>query len=397
MKWLPLHCLLLALLSTNSLVNAQSDDPLIGALISKQFGQQFGITIRLVKSASGYTGQFDYGDEQDGQDGRYPLTARVDASANRSAQLRGEYRYQGRQVPFTILRQGDGDTVSSDGVNLPIIRVSEPPAARSNNGTISQSPTDGSTIQDPNGEYTCVIPAGWRASAENGGFILRHAGSPVTIIISSHAETSIDRAIAQAADINNPAENTQIRVQARKLNSNTAYAKFTGSARNQPVNLELVTVFSPAGGGVVVTVNYGNFSPNPDYLAIAQSIAASARFTPGRMSPLARQWTDRLRGRKLVFLQTDSYGSQRVDLNLYANGSFDYQSNTGMVSQGGVGTGTYGGLKRDSGTWKIALQGNTPVLQLAGSEGSSSYLIGEGASSQQLLLNNRRYFIQPIQ
>ena len=34
---------------------------------------------------------------------------------------------------------------------------------------------------------------------------------------------------------------------------------------------------------------------------------------------------------------------------------------------------------------------------LAGSEGSSSYLIGEGTSSQQLLLSNRRYFIKSIQ
>jgi hypothetical protein len=252
-------------------------------------------------------------------------------------------------------------------------------------------------LRDPQGAYTCQAPSAWTSTAENGGFILRHNATPVTITISPHQESNIDQAIAQASDISNPAENTSIRVRARKLNANTAYALFQGTARNQPVNLELVTVFSPYGGGLVVTINYGKYSPNPQFLPIAEAIAASARFTKSEVPPLVRQWTDLVRGKKLLFLQTDSYGSQRIDINLYANGSYDYQNNTGMMSQGGVGTGTYGGLNRNSGSWKITLQGGAPVLTLSGSSGVTSYNLNKGASAQQILLNNRRYFIQPLQ
>ncbi|MFN6204748.1 MAG: hypothetical protein ACK496_20050 [Acidobacteriota bacterium] len=388
--------LVMALLATPG-VTAQDNDRFSGIYAN----QQYNIVVQIRKSTDGYVGEFIY------QGAQYPLTANANrrpaSKSGQADQLSGVYSFQGRQVPFSLSGQDESYTLSSEGVELAVVRqplpASRPAPAQSSSprNPTGAAPTPGeSLLRDPGGAFTCTLPAGWQATPENGGFILRHRESPVTMIISSHNENDIDRAIAQASDINNPQENTQIRVQARKLSANIAYARFAGSARQQPVNLELVTVFSPYGGGMVVTVNYGSYSPNPDYLTIARAIADSVRFARTETPPLARQWTDRLTGRKLLFLQTDSYGSQRVDLNLYANGRFDYQSNTGMVSQGGVGTGTYGGLRRDAGTWKITLQGNNPVLILNGSEGTTSYTIANGASPQQLLLNNRRYFLQPL-
>lgn len=385
--------LAMACLTTSTLI-AQGNDRFAGTFSN----QQFDIVMHIRRSAEGYAGEFIYQGEQ------FPLTASATrdttTTSDQSNLLSGEYAFKGRRVPFSLTRRGESFTLSSEGIELAMVRRSlstaQPQSTQS--ALPGQSTSSGeSLLRDPRGAYTCSIPTGWQASSENGGFILRHRESPVSIIISSHNENSIDRAIAQASDINNPQENTRLRVQARKLSANTAYARFEGSARNQPVNLELVTVFSPYGGGMVVTVNYGSYSPNPQYLSIAQSIAGSARFLKSEAPPVAREWSDRLSGKKLLFLQTDSYGSQRVDLNLYANGRFDYQSNTGMVSQGGVGTGTYGGLKRDTGTWKVIVEGNNPVLQLSGNEETTSYTISSGASPQQLLLNNRRYFLQPLQ
>lgn len=370
---------LLALL-VSSTVAAQPDDPFIGSFTNTQYN----IGLRIVKLRGGYGGEFTYQGE------RYPLTG-----FGVGGQLSGEYSFQGRKVAFSIMRRGESYTLSSEGIELPIIRgASADPVSPG----VSPSPSVSATLlRDPQGSYTCESPPGWTSTAENGGFILRNSGTPVTIVLSSHQENSIDRAISEAADIRNPAENTDIRVRARKLDARTAYALFEGTARNQPVNLELVTVFAPDGGGLVVTINYGRFSPNPEFLPIARSIAASARFTRTDTSTIARQWSERIRGKKLLFLQTDSYGSQRVDINLFANGSYDYQSNTGMMSQGGVGTGTYGGLNRDSGSWKVVEQGGTPTLVLSGSGGTSGYRLAPGATAQQLLLNNRRYFIQPLE
>jgi len=372
--------LVLSLFLTSTVPTPQAEDPFAGSFSN----QQYNIGLRIEKVRGGYGGEFLYQGES------YPLTASRLASL-----LTGEYTFQGRKVAFSILRRGEGYTLTSEGIELPIVRRSlAQPVARP---TADNSPPSGGTlIRDPQGAFTCEAPPGWTAAAENGGFILRNSRTPVSIVISSHQEGNIDQAIAQATDINNPSEGTSIRVAARKLSANTAYALFKGTARNQPVNLELVTVFSPYGGGLVVTINYGNFSPNPEYLPIARSIAASARFTRVETPPLARQWSERIRGKKLLFLQTDSYGSQRIDINLHADGRYDYQNNTGMMSQGGAGTGTYGGLNRHSGTWRVVLEGSSPVLLLAGGSETSRFTIGQGASPQQLQLNNRRWYIQPL-
>lgn len=375
--------IVLTLLLSSALI-VQSDDPFAGSFTN----QQYNIGVRIEKIRGGYGGEFIYQGE------RYPLTGFRIAGL-----LTGEYTFQGRKVTFTILRRGENFTLTSEGIELPIVRgalVDQTPEPTSA-ATPQPAGGGGTLLRDPQGSYTCESPSGWTSTAENGGFILRNSGTPVTIVLSSHQENSIDRAISQATDIRNPAENTDIRVRARKLDARTAYALFEGTARNQPVNLELVTVFAPDGGGLVVTINYGRFSPNPEFLPIARSIAASARFTRPDTSTIARQWSERIRGKKLLFLQTDSYGSQRIDISLFANGSYDYQSNTGMMSQGGVGTGTYGGLNRDSGSWKVVEQGGTPTLVLSGSGGTSGYRLAPGATAQQLLLNNRRYFIQPLE
>ena len=370
--------LLVSLVLFNSLTALQTDDPFVGSFSN----QQYNIGVRIEKVRGGYLGEFIYQGE------RYPLSA-----FRLAGLLTGEYSFQGRKVAFTILRQGEKYSLTSDGIELPISRaVQTTPPVPPKSSSAAES-----LLRDPQGAYTCELPPGWTSASENGGIILRNGGTPVTITLSSHQENNIDQAIAQARNISNPAESTNIRVEARKLNANTAYALFQGTARNQPVNLELVTVFSPYGGGLVITINYGKFSPNPQFLPIAQSIAASARFTRSEVPPLAQQWSDLIRGKKLLFLQTDNYGSQRIDIDLRADGSYDYQNNTGMMSQGGVGTGTYGGLNRHSGSWKVILQGGSPMLLLTGNNGTTSFSISRGASAQQLLLNNRRYFIQPLQ
>ena len=377
--------LVLSGLGTPVLATQTGDDPFQGSF----HNQQYDLGLRLEKARRGYDGEFLY------QGQSYPLTAFRLAGV-----LTGEYTYQGRKITFSVIKRGEGYTLLSEGVELPIVRGSRSTTTSEATPTPAPPPppsTDDRLLADPQGVYTCQAPAGWTSTAENGGFILRNSGTPVTIILTSHQESNIDQALQQATDIDNPSENTRIRVKARKLNSTTAYALFQGTARNQPVNLELLTVFAPQGGGLVVTINYGAFSPNPAFLPIAQAIAASAKFPPSKESPLAQQWSERIRGKKLLFLQTDSYGSQRIDIQLDANGSYSYQSNTGMMSQGGVGTGTYGGLDRHAGSWKVITQGGSPVLMLIGQAGTTSYPIRQGASPQQILLNNRRYFIQPIE
>ncbi len=363
---------------------AQSSDPFVGNFAN----EQTGITVTIRTGTNGYAGEFTY------QGNTYPLSA-----VRLAGLLVGEYELQGKRIAFSIIRQGDSMTIVSEGVELPLTRRTAGTPDRTQPQRTETPPTTGSTagtlLRDPFGQYTCTIPAGWNSTAENGSFVLRLTGSPVTLTITPHNETSIDQTLAQVASINNPAEKIFISMDGKKLNPTTAFVRLSGTAREQPVNLDLVTVFSPYGGGIVIAANYGNYSAHPSYVTILESIAASARFVKSEVPAAARLWSDRLRGRKLLFLQTDSYSSQRIDIDLYANGSFSYSGSDGFFSQGGVGTGTYAGSNRSSGTWKILMQNGGPVLCLyATSGGSTTFAIREGASPTQVLLNGRRYYIR---
>lgn len=109
-------------------------------------------------------------------------------------------------------------------------------------------------------------------------------------------------------------------------------------------------------------------------------------------------WTQRLNGRQLLYLQTGGGTSTKAFLNLFANGRFHFETSTSHTS-GGFGEFSYADESKDDGTWKIIDRGGTTLLvTLSSKNGQTSEMrLQSGQTATQVLLDGRRFFIRNIE
>ena len=108
-------------------------------------------------------------------------------------------------------------------------------------------------------------------------------------------------------------------------------------------------------------------------------------------------WTQRLKGRQLLFLETLNGGTSKIVLNLFADGRYDFETSSSYAS-GGYGDFSYADRKNDMGSWRIVERDGMVILTtLSSKEGKKSEMrIQPGASAGQVLLNGKRFFIREI-
>jgi hypothetical protein len=109
-------------------------------------------------------------------------------------------------------------------------------------------------------------------------------------------------------------------------------------------------------------------------------------------------WTQRLRGRQLLYLQTGGGSSTKAFLNLYPNGRFHFETSTSYTS-GGFGEFSYADESKDDGTWKIIDRGGSTLLVTVSSKNgqTSEMRLQAGASATQVMVDGRRFFIRAIE
>jgi hypothetical protein len=109
-------------------------------------------------------------------------------------------------------------------------------------------------------------------------------------------------------------------------------------------------------------------------------------------------WTQRLKGRQLLFLETLNGGTSKMVLNLFADGRYDFETSSSYAS-GGYGDFSYADKNGDKGSWRILdRQGMAVLTTVSSRNGERSELrIQPGASAGQVLLNGKRFFIRDIQ
>lgn len=114
-------------------------------------------------------------------------------------------------------------------------------------------------------------------------------------------------------------------------------------------------------------------------------------------SPENKGWTQKLRGRQLLFLETVGGGTSKAVINLYANGQFSYESSSSYAS-GGSADFSYADQDKDSGTWRIEeRQGVVFLVTISSRNGQRSETrLQPGATATQLLLNGKRFFIREL-
>ena len=130
--------------------------------------------------------------------------------------------------------------------------------------------------------------------------------------------------------------------------------------------------------------------------------SASAEASPGSQavdrSPLAQQWRQRLRGKKLVYLSSYNSGggsggmSSKTEIMLNADGTFRVYSESSVSMSVPGANGSSGGTKQAKGTWQIYAQAGKPLLETRYDNGQTETSILEDRNGQTFV-NGKRWFV----
>lgn len=141
---------------------------------------------------------------------------------------------------------------------------------------------------------------------------------------------------------------------------------------------------------------------------IATSIAAPtvAQGTPQRnaasvtndRSPLAQQWLQRLRGKKLTMLSSYNSGgggggmSSKTEIYLNADGSFLGRSESSVAIYVPGANGGSSGVQKAAGTWRIYVKEGQALLEMKYENGQTE-TNGLQANGEQTFINGKRWFV----
>ncbi len=139
-------------------------------------------------------------------------------------------------------------------------------------------------------------------------------------------------------------------------------------------------------------------------LSVAATTAAAAPSAPTSgaaasvdRSPLAQQWLQRLRGKKLTKMSSYSSGSSggmssKTEIYLQANGSFQGRSESSVAIYVEGANGSSGGVQKAAGTWRIYVQDGRAILEMKYENGQVESSLLEDRSGQTFI-NGKRVFV----
>ncbi len=138
-------------------------------------------------------------------------------------------------------------------------------------------------------------------------------------------------------------------------------------------------------------------------LSVAMTIATSAQSsglqTPANIdrSPLAQQWLQRLRGKKLTIMSSYSSGSSggmssKTEIYLNANSSFQGRSESSVSIYVEGANGSSGGVQKAAGAWRIYAKDGRAILEMKYENGQTESSLLEDRNGQTFI-NGKRVFV----
>ena len=378
---------------------AQSSDYFTGSYINQETGLRFKITPK----DESYTCTLTL------QNKTYQFQAAITLGI-----LNGEYQVQGNSIAVSFTRLFNKYMLISEGYTIPMEKINTDelenknisPAGLEGSATTESDknwlltedqvkPAGGMSLKDPYGNYQLQIPINWKVESSDPYPTLKHAGKPATITIIPHLFSSIDMVMSGLKDITDPDSNSELKIDAVKLKSDRFIARMFGRIKGQPTYIEYACIFSPFGGGIFINLNLEQETWNPEIRGLVQSMLATVSFFKPTTNSVIDAMHKRLNGRKLIFLKTDSYSTQRTDLDLSNDGTYQYKNETSRLSTG-LSTLSYADKTTHQGKWKINLKGPQPVLLLC-TENAEVYeyeIQSAGDSETSILVGGRKFYIQ---
>ena len=371
--------------------------------------EEIGLTLLLNGADGNYTGQFKL------QEQSFAVTAQQQTDNS----ISGAYPYYGNQVAIQVLKAQGSYTLITEGVTIPLTFLpaqsdkgsSGAITAANLNGNLSMSaqreslPTasknskekaTGTSFGDAYTGYQFNIPKEWIGKeVEGGSYLIGHNTKPGFILVMPNQYTSLSQMHQESVQ---GIQETGIQLmptgEIQKYGNNGLLANYSGTIESQMVTAHAIGLISPHGNGLTILIAVRKDLYESTYLPILQSIANTVTFSKPKVSPVAEQWRNRIKGKRLLYMKTANGFSDKITIDLCSNGQFGYGSNSSGMSTG-ASTLTYAGQDAGQGTWTITNRGQTAMLILTYHDGEvGEYELSNRETNGQINLNGRRYFIQ---
>ncbi len=353
---------------------------------------------------SDYTGVYNVLDQT------YP----VKATLVNNNQLTGNYPYNGQEVSFDIIFDGNRYKIKTEGIELRL--VYQP---KTQNQTLSESPDMVNYNSDQNGGerlevklnqtlrsfpaggYQFKGPSGWSHQlVENDIHFFQSKDQMSSMIILPHDYSDINE-VKLAAQTEGIQEDNMILMpsgQIENYGSNGLMGTFLGWIDAVNAKACIISLFSPYGGGLTIMTYAQKSKFNSSYIEATKKIASSIKFSKPVESAIAKQWKAKLNNRKLVYYNTGSNSTEKITYTLYDNSQFIYYSSYSYASSDTYNDYSSASQDDDTGNWKIKEDHNGVFIEFKYNNGSISqqYLKMKEGSNAQVLLNGSRYFIRGI-
>jgi hypothetical protein len=296
---------------------------------------------------------------------------------------------------YTFILEKNNTTSSSP---KPTSKVNNPKVTSSPVANTSTSKSNGERITDTQNGFSFNAPSGWtqQPNQGNGYSFIKGSDNNNIIAITTHnynSRSQVSEQSNQAQQLGNLVLNPLDAPQ--NYGDNGILATYAGAAQGQNLNLQVITLVSPNGGGLLITgINIGE-SPSEQLLTLVKSIANSCTFTAPQISETAKQWKQNLGGKQLLYLKTQNGLSDKWSYDLCPNGTFVYKSHTSYSSNTYSDSFNANLTNNETGTWKIVSKGQQALLLLAFNDGSTSEF-NLRTQGEALFMNDKKYFIQPL-
>jgi hypothetical protein len=334
---------------------------------------------------------------------KYPFSG-----SNLLGTMTGNYYFQNNIASFILSKLLDVYYFTADGVTITIEKKANNPAVvpptnqrssvNAGSQTIggsTQAPTaTGQRVSDANAGYSFQLPAGFQYTANQGNYTLSSAGSKIQIGVSPHNYNNLDQIRATATDVSDAASNTFLKTTVQSYGNKGLMINMKGTAQGQSVSIVLFVLLSPYGGGTSIA---GAGTPNDvttDQITSLKSIANSVQFIKPQVSAEAQQWRQQLAGKRLTYLYTGSGYSEKKVILLCSTGRYERSGDDSYISNDAYSNFSAAGQNGNQGTWKIISRSNQAFLLLLSDNGSTQEYSIVPKTSGQLLLSNKRYFIE---
>jgi hypothetical protein len=314
--------------------------------------------------------------------------------------LNASYEYNGNMVPFSLSFYEGAFTLSTEGMDLAMEKISDDPhhkvivneTAPTPNASENAPPAVGARYKESSGAYSFQTPAGWTVvQEENGNFSLTSTESSIRVTIASHNYSSREAVKNDFQPLNSPENNTKISSSVQDYGASGLYVRIEGIDEGMPTKIELIALVSSYGGGTYIFCSGNPSDFNPTQSDALKTIANSMQFSKPVVTPVVLQWTTKLKGKQLLYLYSASGYSEKTTYDLCSNGSFVAAGDNSFVSGGASAVTADGG----SGSWKIISNGSTPILLLTyQGGGTAQFTLSERQAGNEIGMNGKRFFVQ---